>query len=105
MLRTGFGGYNEVRNAVMPPSGMMEAIEAQGSPPGLPKANPEVQTFPYVPEKIGGDIGYHEQPPSEEYMDIANNVALSKHYAYLFMKDWPLYVGGTAVVLYLVLRR
>lgn len=76
-----------------------------GDAPGLPSANPEYQDFPDVPEKVGGGVGYHEQLPSEEYMDIANNVALSKHYAYLFMKDWPLYVGGTAVALYLIFRR
>jgi hypothetical protein len=71
----------------------------------LPSANPEYQTFPEVPEKIGGGIGFKEQPLSDEYMDTANNVALSKYYAYLFMENWPLYVGGSAAVLYLLFRR
>ena len=70
----------------------------------LQSANPEYQTFPDVPEKIGG-YGEVEPVPSEEYMDTANNVALSKYYAYLFMKDWPLYVGGTVAVLYFLTRR
>jgi hypothetical protein len=78
-----------------------------GEPPGLPSANPVYQTFPEVPEKIGGGIGGNDgyELPSEEYMDIANNVALSKYYANQFMESWPLYVGGTAVVLYLIFRR
>jgi hypothetical protein len=73
----------------------------------LPSANPVYQTFPEVPEKIGGGIGGNNgyELPSEEYMDIANNVALSKYYANQFMENWPLYLGGTAVVLYLVFRR
>jgi hypothetical protein len=71
----------------------------------LQSANPEYQTFPEVPEKIGGGIGFKEQPLSDEYMDTANNVALSKYYAYLFMKDWPLYVGAGAVAFYVLFRR
>lgn len=70
-----------------------------------PGATGEYQTFPEVPEKVGGGIGDREPELSDEYMDIANNVALSKHYAHEFMENWPLYLGGTALVLYLVLRR
>lgn len=69
-----------------------------------PGATAEYQTFPDVPEKVGGGIGYREVEYTDEYMDIANNVALSKHYAHEFMENWPLYLGGTAVVLYLLLR-
>ena len=70
-----------------------------------PGATKEYQTFPEVPEKVGGGgIGDREPEISDEYMDIANNVALSKHYAHDFMENWPLYLGGTAVVLYLLLR-
>ena len=69
-----------------------------------PGATAEYQTFPEVPEKVGGGIGDRLDLPSEEYMDIANNVALSKHYAHDIMENWPLYLGGTAVVLYLLLR-
>lgn len=72
----------------------------------LQSANPEYQTFPEIPDNGGGGgYGDVEQMPSEEYMDTANNVALSKYYAYLFMKDWPLYVGGTVAVLYFLTRR
>jgi hypothetical protein len=70
-----------------------------------PGATAEYQTFPDIPEKVGGGIGDREQMPSEEYMDVANTVALSKYYAHEFMEKWPLYLGGTAVVLYLVFRR
>jgi hypothetical protein len=71
-----------------------------------PGATAQYQTFPEVPEKVGGGIGGNDRYdlPSEEYMDIANNVALSKHYAHNFMENWPLYLGGTAVVLYLLLK-
>ena len=69
-----------------------------------PGATGVAQEFPEVPEKVGGGIGEREQMPSEEYMDIANNVALSKYYAHEFLENWPLYLGGTAVVLYLLLR-
>jgi hypothetical protein len=73
---------------------------------GLPSANPEYQTFPDIPDNAGGGAyGNIPEVPSEEYMDTANNVALSKYYAYLFMKDWPLYVGGTVAVLYFLTRR
>ena len=70
-----------------------------------PGATAEYQTFPVVPEKVGGGIGDREPEISDEYMDIANNVALSKYYAHDFMENWPMYLGGTAVVLYLVFRR
>ena len=71
-----------------------------------PGATAQYQTFPEVPEKVGGGIGGNDRYdlPSDEYMDIANNVALSKNYAHNFMENWPLYLGGTAVVLYLLLK-
>lgn len=71
----------------------------------LPPASSLTQSFYNIPAPVGGGIDYKESAPTEEYMKIANNVALSKHYAYLFLENWPLYVGGTAVAVYLLSRR
>lgn len=71
----------------------------------LPPASSLTQSFYDVPPPVGGGIEYKEPGITEEDMKIANNVALSKHYAYLFMENWPLYVGGTVAVIYLLSRR
>jgi hypothetical protein len=93
--------FRQIKNAVMPISGLGEATGT-----GLPPASSIAQFFPDIPDNLGGgSFGDVVQPLTEEFMDIANNVALSKHYAHQFLQNWPLYVGGTAVVLYLVLRR
>ena len=95
-----------IGGSMLPPLGLPGEGEGFGSV-ALPPASSDYQTFPEVPEKIGGGIGGNDgyEMPSEEYMDIANNVALSKYYAHDFLENWPLYLGGTAIVLYLVFRR
>jgi hypothetical protein len=92
-------------NLIEPPRRAEGAGAVGGALAPPPGASGTSQEFPDIPEKIGGGIGDREQMPSEEYMDVANNVALSKYYAHEFMENWPLYLGGTAVVLYLVFRR
>jgi len=80
-----------------------EDLRTAPSPP--PGASGIAQEFPEVPEEVGGGIGDREEMPSEEYMDIANNVALSKYYAHMFLENWPIYLGGSAVILYILFRR
>jgi len=81
----------------------LDSIASSGS---LAPASSDVQTFPYIPDSQGGGkYGNSVEEPSEEYMKIANNVALSKHYAHEFMENWPLYVGGAAVAIYLLMRK